>query len=43
MNPSKYCHMKWKGCTQFGSTGGEVSKAEGKWVVREKIKGVWGM
>ena len=32
----KYCHTKWWGCTQFGSIGCGVSKAEGKWVETEK-------
>ena len=32
----KYCQTKWQGCTQFGSIGCRVSKADGKWVYRQK-------
>ena len=38
INLIKYCHTKWQGCTQFGSTGCGVSKAERKWAVIEKGK-----
>ena len=38
INLRKYCHTKWKGCTQSGSIVCLLSKAGGKWEVTEKGK-----
>ena len=43
INLSEYCHTKWWGCTQFGSIGCGVSKAEGNWAVTEIGKESVGM